>query len=220
MNRKQIIVAVALAVMVAACAGFGILYLTSYNFSTTAKGGTNTTTTSAGTIFSTTLSPNPGGSSSMTSVKTAEIPQRSGPVSTYPASWGLFSSCPGFPKQGNITTLGMGNVTYPDSWNTTTIITLNQVYLSIINSPTFENETFDEGWVVYSWSFAQGGSSNSLNGSAIVGNFILTNSTKPNGYLTAYFDIENNAVVLSTVTSTVTVNCPSFSSSRTTSQSG
>ena len=139
---------------------------------------------------------------------------QSGPISTYPAAWGLFSSCPGFPKQGTITTLGIGNVTYPNAWNTTTIVTLNQVYNSIIKSSAFASVSSGHGWVVYSWSFVQGGSNNSFpNGNTIVGYFILTNSAAPDGYVTAFYNIENGSVALNSVTTTVTVNCPSFSTS-------
>jgi len=144
----------------------------------------------------------------------SESLQRSGPISTYPAAWGLFSSCPGFPTQGNITTLGLGNVTYPNSWNTTTIVTLNQVYESIISSSVFTNVSSGHRWVVYSWSFIQGSSSNlSPNSTDIVGYFILTNAYAPDGYVTAYYNIENGSGALSSVSTTVTVYCPSFSTS-------
>jgi len=156
-------------------------------------------------------------STAISSTKTAELLQRSGPMSTYPAAWGLFSSCPGFPTQGNITTLGIGNLTYPNSWNTTTIVTLYQVYESIIDSSDFANATSGTGWVVYSWYFVRGGSNNPFpSGNTIVGNFILTNSIEPDGYVTAYYNIVNGSVALSAVTTTVTVYCPSFSTSSTT----
>jgi len=137
---------------------------------------------------------------------------RSGPISTYPASWGIYSGCPGANTQGNTTTLGLGRITYPNSWNTTTMVTLAQVYDSIVDTSAFENVTSGHGWVVYSWFFVQGGSNNPFpNGDTIVGFFILTNGASPNGYVTAYYDIQNGEVSLSapSVTSTESVVCSS-----------
>jgi hypothetical protein len=136
---------------------------------------------------------------------TTHLP-RSGPISTYPASWSIYSGCPGSNTQGNTTTLGLGRITYPNSWNTTTIVTLTQVYDSIIGSSAFVNATSGHGWVVYSWFFAQGGSNNPFpDGNTIVGFFILTNGVSPNGYVTAYYDIQNGEVSLSTPSTTVTL---------------
>lgn len=142
-----------------------------------------------------------------------ELP-RSGPISRYPAAWGIYSSCPGFSKQGNTTTLnGLTSVSYPNSWNTTTIVTLAQVYDSIIDSSAFAGVASGHGWVVYSWFFVQGGSNNPFsNGDTIVGFFILTNGVSPNGYVTAYYDIQNGDVSIGSLTTTVTVVCPSFTS--------
>jgi hypothetical protein len=174
-----------------------------------------------------TIRPNSGGSTTSlsqtitstgsTSSETTDL-LRSGPISQYPAAWGLYSSCPGFSTQGNTTTLSnLSIVTYPNSWNTTSIVTLDQVYTSIINSPAFASTTSGYGWVVYSWSFDQGGSTNMPpNSNDIVGYFILTNATSPNGYVTAYYDIQNDSVAVSSLTTTVTVDCPSFSTSGTT----
>jgi len=144
---------------------------------------------------------------------TTTLPQ-SGPISTYPASWGIYSGCPGVNTQGNTITLGLGRITYPDSWNTTTIVTLTQVYDAIIGSSAFVNVASGHGWVVYSWYFVQGGSNNPFpNGNTIVGFFILTNGASPNGYVTAYYDIQNGEVSLSTpsMTSTVSVVCSATS---------
>jgi hypothetical protein len=122
---------------------------------------------------------------------TAELP-RSGPISTYPASWGIFSGCPGVNTHGNTTTIGLGRTTYPNSWNTTSIVTLTQIYDSIIGSSAFVNASSGHGWVVYSWVFVYGGSTSMPPFSYdIIGYFILTNGVSPNGYVTAYYDIQN-----------------------------
>jgi hypothetical protein len=141
---------------------------------------------------------------------TTELP-RSGPISTYPAAWGFYSSCNGFNSKGNTTTLGLGSVTYPDSWNTTTVVTLTQVYDTILGSSAFTSAASGHGWVVYSWVFNEGGSGNMPPYSNdIIGYFILTNGVSPNGYATAYYDIQNGDVSIGSVTTTVTVVCPSF----------
>jgi hypothetical protein len=161
-----------------------------------------------------------GSTSSSTSTTNSNITgglERSGPISTYPAKWALYSSCPGYGTQGDTTTISnLANVTYPDSWNTTTVVSLTQVYQAITRSSAFINDSSGEGWVVYSWNFIQGGSTNiPPNGDDIVGYFIFTNATGPAGYVTAYYDIQNSLVSLSTPETTVTVNCPSFAASST-----
>jgi hypothetical protein len=103
-------------------------------------------------------------------------------------------------------------VTYPDSWNTTTIVTLAQVYESVVNSSAFVNVASGHGWVVYSWFFDQGGSANMPPYSNdIIGFFILTNGTSPNGYVTVYYDIQNGGVAVSYQT-TVTFSCSTTTS--------
>lgn len=141
---------------------------------------------------------------------------RSGPISTYPAAWGIYSSCPGFASQGNITTLAMGNIGHPNGWNTTTVVTLAEVYHDMVSSPAFMTASSGHGWVVYSWSFTQGGGSNDhpfANADAIMGYFILTNGVSPNGYVTAYYNIQDGAVALDPVTTTFGVVCPTTTTS-------
>jgi hypothetical protein len=142
---------------------------------------------------------------------------RSGPISTYPAAWSIYSSCPGFQHTGNTTTLSnLSTIAYPDSWNTTTVVTLSQVYQDIIGSSAFATISAGHGWVVYSWSFIQGGSTNMPpNSNDIVGYFILTNGASPNGYVTAYYNIQNGSVAVSALATTVTVSCPTFTTSST-----
>jgi len=134
-----------------------------------------------------------------------ELP-RSGPISTYPASWGFYSSCPGFNTKGNTTTLVSVD-------NTTTPAHLAQVYGSIIASSDFTSVTSGHGWVIYSWVSNEGGSGNMPPYSNdIIGYFILTNGVSPNGYVTAYYDIQNGQVSVGSETTTVTVVCPTVAS--------
>lgn len=126
---------------------------------------------------------------------------RSGPISTYPSAWGFYSSCPGFNTEGNTTTLVD---------NTTTLATLTQVYGSITSSSAFTSVAYGHGWVVYSWVSNDGGSGNMPPYSIdIIGYFILTNGVSPNGYVTAYYDIQNGQVSVGSETATVTAVCPS-----------
>ena len=147
--------------------------------------------------------------------------QRSGPFSTYPAAWGIYSVCPGFKNTGNTTTLNnLSIVQYPNSWNTTTVVTLDQVYEDIISSSAFASLPSGQGWFVYSWAFIEGGSTNiPPNTDDVVGYFILTNATSPDGYITAYYNIQNGSVATSSITTTITVSCSTTTSSTTTSSS-
>lgn len=44
----------------------------------------------------------------------------------------------------------------------------------------------------------------------IIGYFVLTNGATPNGYVTAYYDIQNGQVSVGSETATVTVVCPPY----------
>lgn len=165
--------------------------------------------------------PNLGGSSVQTSSGTAAV-RRSGPISTYPAAWGIFSSCPGQPKTGNITTFSnLSTNPYPDSWNTTKVVTLGQVYQAIISSPTFMDTTSGHGWVVSWWNFIPGASTDFPPDSPdIVAYFIMTNATSPNGYVWAFYDIQTGAVANSSLETYAEVNCSSTTSSSTAGAAG
>lgn len=128
----------------------------------------------------------------------------SGPVSTFPAAWSPWSSCPGEPNSGNVTTVlnGLSTTTFPDSWNTTSIVTLGQVYQDIINSPAFMRTVSEHGWVVFSWNFIPNASTNlPPNTPDVVAYFILTNATSPSGYVSAFYDIQTGGVAMSSVDS-------------------
>jgi hypothetical protein len=172
-------------------------------------------------VESTARAPNPGGSSVLISSGTAAL-QRSGPISTYPAAWGVFSSCPGQPKTGNITTFSnLSTNPYPDSWNTTKVVSLGQVYQAIISSPTFMNTASGHGWVVSSWNFIPGASTNfPPNSPDIVAYFIMTNATSPNGYVWAFYDIQTGAVANSSLDTYAEFNCSSTTSSSTAGAAG
>ncbi len=137
--------------------------------------------------------------------------ERSGPISSFPAAWVAF--CPGSPTQGNTTTTTDLLPTYPNSWNASNVVTLEQVYSSIIYSSPFMSVAVGHGWVVDSWAFDQGGSTNMPPGSDdILGVFILTNGLSPDGYVYTFYDIQNGAVGVE-YQATMTVACPATLSS-------
>jgi hypothetical protein len=133
--------------------------------------------------------------------------QGTGPISSFPAAW--VASCPGQNTEGNTSTFSnLSQVAYPDSWNTTRVVSLAQIYGGIINSSAFMSVASGHGWVVSSWAFDEGGSSNEPPGSNdIIGYFIMTNGTSPNGYVAAYYDIQTGGVTIGTYQTTLTVEC-------------
>jgi hypothetical protein len=124
--------------------------------------------------------------------QTAAKTQRSGPISTFPAYWTSFCD----PKvKGNTTTKSnLSNVTYPDLWNTTTVVHLAQVSQTIVDSPAFVNVSTGHGWVVASWYFGER-SGPVRPGYDIFGFFVLTKDGSPDGYVTTYYEILNGGRV-------------------------
>ena len=117
--------------------------------------------------------------------------QRSGPVNTFPASWTSFCNVD---VKGNTTTVNsLAGVVYPDLWNTTTTVSLTEVYQRIVDSPAFMNVSSGHGWVTASWGFGER-SGPVYPGYDIFGFFVLTNGTSPDGYVTAYYGILNGRV--------------------------
>jgi hypothetical protein len=114
---------------------------------------------------------------------------RTGPISTFPASW----TCHGAinERQGNVTTInGLSGIVYPDLWNTTytKMVSLTDVYTKITNSTVFTNASRSYGWVTASWGF------DSFLDHEIHASFILTNGSLPAGYVNSSYDILNGKV--------------------------
>ncbi len=121
-------------------------------------------------------------------------PSRSGPISTFPASWicsdGAFSAPSNISSGSRTTTNELSGIVYPDLWNTTTRVSLVDVYATIIHSPAFVNVSSGDGWVTTSWWF------DSAIEHDIHGEFILTNGTSPVGYVSVSYDILNSKVTI------------------------
>jgi hypothetical protein len=124
--------------------------------------------------------------------------ERSGPISTYPASW--TDAC-GLPVQGNLTT----NESFiPSSTN----ITLNQVYSDIINSANFTHVSVGLGWVTTSWSI-QEDSGPGYSYEYVIGQFVLLNASHPDGYVQGNYNLETGAVTV-IYNQDLVSNCPAI----------
>jgi hypothetical protein len=112
---------------------------------------------------------------------------RTGPISTFPASW----TCHGAKeRKGNVTTINdLSGIVYPDLWNTTytKMVSLTDVYTQITNSTVFADASHSYGWVTASWGFDS--TDNEIHAS-----FILTNGSLPAGYVNSSYDILNGKV--------------------------
>lgn len=121
-------------------------------------------------------------------------PERSGPVSTFPACWlNPCSSC----LNANATTSMDLNL---NATSTLDHINVNQVYRLILNSSSFIYLTTGQGWVVSQWSEV-GPSGDSSGGHVIISFIILTNGDGPSGDVFAYYDPISGTVAMSQVVS-------------------
>lgn len=135
------------------------------------------------------------GSSSSPSV------ERSGPISTYPASW--TDAC-GLPVHGNLTTS-------ESFMSSAANITLSQVYSNIVNSASFKNVSVGLGWVTTSWSMQEDSGPSGSYG-YVVGQFVLLNANQPDGYVQANYNLETGAVTVDYEQGLVS-SCPAMISS-------
>ena len=119
---------------------------------------------------------------------------RSGPISTFPASW--ICSTVGVKNATSVnerkaTTINeLSGIVYPYLWNTTTRVSLAQVYAKIIDSPAFTNVSSGHGWITAAWW------SDDAIHHDILGWFVLTNGTSPVRYVTASYDMLNGKVTI------------------------
>ncbi len=108
---------------------------------------------------------------------------RSGPISIYPRKW---TTC-----NGTGTGFASTTVDVPSYWLRILANknqSLTSVYNAITNTPDFTSHTFGDGWATTSWG---GASVTGLNKSYdwIIGDFVLTRSGQPAGYLQGSYDI-------------------------------
>ena len=172
---RALIALVATVVVVTGVVGFVTYTSGSGPSQTSSTQGPGTVTTS-----STQTSSSPSSSSGA---------ERSGPISTYPASW---TDVCGLPVHGNDTTNnGIASSFTPGVAN----FSLSQVYSDIVSSASFENVSIGLGWVTTDWGIQQdsgpGGSYEYA-----VGQFVLLNASEPDGFVQANYNLETGAVAI------------------------
>ncbi len=113
--------------------------------------------------------------------------QNAGPISTFPAAW---TDVCGFPVHGNTTT---SNDIESSFLPGVAKFSLDQVYSSIVASPSFKQAAAGRGWVTAQWDLFQVSGPNGTS-HEVEGLFVLTSAGGPAGFVRAYYDLETGAV--------------------------
>jgi hypothetical protein len=114
--------------------------------------------------------------------------ERTGPTSSFPASW--LNPCDQS-AIGNVTTmteLGLNSSSDFDHIN------INAFYAQVLNSSGFAYHSVGHGWVVAEWYEIQGSGSNTGDPDQAIAYFILTSDGVPSGYLYAHYDLVSDTV--------------------------
>ena len=116
--------------------------------------------------------------------------ERTGPISSFPASW--LDPC-NQSATGNVTT-----ATYLDLNSSSVLdhINLEQVYEQIVNSSSFAYRSVGNGWVVTQWDEAGESAGGAAPVVQVVGTFMLTNGGAPSGYIYAFYNPTNGTVAI------------------------
>lgn len=127
---------------------------------------------------------------------------RSGPISSFPASWS--DLC-------NQTVTGIATTSVSVNLNASSVfdhINLDQIYAQVIVTPSFVQQSEGRGWIVAEW-FASEESGTGVSGELdqVTGLFILTNGGSPDGYIWAYYDLQNG-MATTAFASELTSSCP------------
>lgn len=139
--------------------------------------------------------------------------ERSGPVSSWPASWTNVCNIPGV--SGNETTNlsllanytpGLGNMSF------------DQLYSAIIDSSSFQAQTSGKGWVTTNWITMEN-SGPGYSASFVVTQFLLLSSGRPDGDLTTYYNMANGTVTASYDSPNIS-SCPAGGGSENQTTSG
>ena len=132
--------------------------------------------------------------------------ERSGPISTWPASWSNVCNIPGESTGNDTTNVDNIHTSYTQGLGN---LTLDHLYSRIIDSQSFQNYTVGKGWETTYWG-SQLISGPGYSDSYVVATFILLQSQgRPDGYLTAYYNIANASVTANFQTSII-ANCPAM----------
>jgi hypothetical protein len=125
--------------------------------------------------------------------------ERTGPVSSFPASW--LNPC-NESATGNVTTgvyLGLNGSSTFDHIN------LDQAYAQIVNSSAFAYLTVGHGWVASEWTEIE--PSNNASVGQVVASFILTSDGVPSAHVYAYYDPVSGTAALTSAPVQAT-SCP------------
>jgi hypothetical protein len=139
--------------------------------------------------------------------------ERSGPISTWPASWTDF--CPStflgikLPVFGNKTTV---NEMVSSPVTPMPTVGLDAIYAAIVNSSDFQNITAGLGWVTIDWGLQY----DSGGGHAyeyVTGQFVILSGNHPDqdivgGGIQAFYNVETGAVSIQTG---LMASCPGIS---------
>jgi hypothetical protein len=127
--------------------------------------------------------------------------ERTGPVSSFPASW--LNPC-NQSATGNVTTmtdLGLNASSDFDHIN------IDQVYAQIVNSSSFAFHSVGRGWVVAEWYEIQASPNSAGSDDQVIGYFILTSDGVPSGYIYAHYDLVSGNVAVA-FTEATAASCP------------
>ena len=126
---------------------------------------------------------------------TTGIQERTGPVSTFPASW--LNPC-NESARGNIST---GVYLDLNASSALDHININQVFAQIVNSSSFQYLAVGHGWVVSEWVESEASGVD-----LVIVTFIVTNDGVPSSYLYAYYN-PAGGTVYATSSAIQTVTC-------------
>ena len=127
---------------------------------------------------------------------------RLGPISSFPDTW--VNAC-------NQTVTGNTTTNVDLDLNISSAldhINLDQVYAQVISSPSFVQQSGENGWVVAEWTAGEA-SGTGISGELdqVMGLFVLTNDGAPDGYIWVYYDLDNGTVTTA-FASALTGSCP------------
>ncbi len=127
----------------------------------------------------------------VTSASPASGPERSGPISTYPAAWATVC---GKPPAGNASTNNEIPSQLP-SMGPPTGINLTEVYSTIITSSNFTTVLNGRGWVTTYWGL-QDDAGPGYFYEYVIGQFVALMHDQPNGSLQANYNLQTGAVTI------------------------
>ncbi len=141
-------------------------------------------------------------SNSISTELVAQQEERSGPISTWPASWSNFCRIPADNVGNDTTVVNDLNTSYTEGIN----LTLDQLYSVVISSESFQNVTQNQGWVTTDWGTLEI-TGPTYSDSYIFTHFLLISNGSPDGYLTTYYNVDSG-IVTANYSQEIISSCP------------